>query len=227
MKQSLGWPSQNAGDIRRHFPMDYQLIQTSLHEAGHVIVGKTLGRHGTLYLWRNTRGSPWAGQVRFDEAGVRWSSDERILVALAGTIAEVVIDPENRMTAAAVFQAANQQRTLDSVLFLSGSDFEQAEGFERHHVERAFEIVTIHSAEIVRARSICSTRVAAALPRHRPWDCVLACFDRQLGNKTASVSSWPINAAQSAAQIRCTTVAPAGIASSRARTAFKVTLPPA
>jgi hypothetical protein len=150
--------------------MNDQLIRTSLHEAGHEIVGKTLGRRGTLYLWRRTRESPlWAGRVRFDDAVELWSADERILVALAGTVAEVVIDPENQMTAAAVFQEANHQRTRGGTQFLSESDLELAEGFERRHVDRAFEIVRTHSEEIVDAAA-----AARAFYLQYPGGCGLA-----------------------------------------------------
>jgi hypothetical protein len=129
--------------------MDDQLIRTSVHEAGHEIVGKILGRRGTRYLWRKTRALPWAGRVRFDDAVQLWSADERIVVALAGTIAEVVMDPEDRMTAAAVFQQANHQRTRGGILFPSEPDLELAEGFERRHVDRTFEIASTHSQEIL------------------------------------------------------------------------------
>jgi len=98
-----------------------------------------------------------------------WSADERILVALAGTIAEVVINPEDRMTAAAVFQEANHQRALGGILFLSEPDLELAEGFERRHVDRAFEIVSSHSEEIVSAAA-----AARALSLQCPGGCGLA-----------------------------------------------------
>lgn len=129
--------------------MDSQQLRTSWHEAGHLIVGQTLGRRGTLYLWRKTPGSPWAGRVRFDEDVRLWLTDDRILVALAGAVAEAVIDPENRMTATQVFQEANHQRTRGGIQFLSESDMELARGFERCHVDRVFEIVIAHSEEVV------------------------------------------------------------------------------
>jgi hypothetical protein len=145
-------------------PDDSNLIRTSLHETGHLLVGEALGKRGSLYLWRDRRASAWGGRVRFDDDPYAWAVDDRIVVAFAGLVAEEALCKKSGgMSPVTIFRESNAQRGGGNNLLMSLADLELAGPFNLRHVERCHKLVSANASAIKkRARAARALALSAA-----------------------------------------------------------------
>lgn len=140
--------------------MNDDLDRTFIHEASHVVIGRALGAQGDLFVWRESTLHPWRGRACIEVA----EASHRILVALAGSIAEDVLDAqgcvrEHRPTPAALYADADAQRSDAAVMYLSDADLLLAEGFTTDHFASAMDLVILHAPKIA---SLARTAIEAA-----------------------------------------------------------------
>jgi hypothetical protein len=139
-----------------------QFIQVSIHEAGHLVIGEVLRRTGALYLFRQTPTAPWHGRVRFGVSPDLWRADERIVVALAGVVAEATVFADN---------SAHRTTLLNDIegqggglcMPLSVSDFELAAGCGQTHIDEVFRLVSENVAQI-ESKALAARELAHAAP---------------------------------------------------------------